>query len=206
MRDRTQLRIGSDVLGVDGVAGDLTRVIVDPVGRVLTHLVVGTAHSGGPGRLVPIGLVASVGDVISLRCTVEQFEGLEVAEESHFLPGAEESWGYRQEHIASWPFYSLAGRGRRLTTHDRVPVGEVEIRRGERVHAADGDIGRVRGLVVDADDHYVTHVLLDEGHLWGKKLVAIPIGAVTGVEQGITLKITKSEVADLPPVEVEGQD
>jgi hypothetical protein len=87
--------------------------------------------------------------------------------------------------------------------HDRVPPGEVEVRRGQRVHATDGAIGHVRGLLVDPSDYQVTHVLLEEGHLWAKKEVSIPISAVTGVDDGVRLKLTKAEVANLPPVEVE---
>jgi len=78
----------------------------------------------------------------------------------------------------------------------------VEVRCGEHVHAADGHIGRVQGLVIDPDSHHVTHVLLQEGHLWGRKEVAIPISAVTGVDDGIRLNITKQQVQDLPPVDV----
>jgi sporulation protein YlmC with PRC-barrel domain len=85
-------------------------------------------------------------------------------------------------------------------------VGEVEVRRGEHVHAADGTIGRVQGLVIDPNDHHVTHVLLDEGHLWGKKRVAIPIGAVTGVRDGVRLKLTKDEVRDLPSIDLADQE
>ena len=48
--------------------------------------------------------------------------------------------------------------------------------------------------------HQVTHVLLQEGHLWGRKEVAIPISAVTGVDDGIRLNITKKQVEELPPV------
>jgi hypothetical protein len=46
-------------------------------------------------------------------------------------------------------------------------------------------------------------VLLQEGHLWGRKDVAIPIGAVTGVDDGIQLSITKDEVQDLPAVDID---
>jgi len=46
----------------------------------------------------------------------------------------------------------------------------------------------------------MTHVLLQEGHLWGRKKVAIPVSAVTGVENGIRLNLTKEQVEDLPPV------
>ena len=48
----------------------------------------------------------------------------------------------------------------------------------------------------------MTHVLLQEGHLWGRKEVAIPIGSVTSIDDGIRLGISKQEVQDLPPVEL----
>ena len=39
-------------------------------------------------------------------------------------------------------------------------------------------IGKVEGLVIEPTHGHVTHVLLQEGHLWGRKEVAIPIGSV----------------------------
>jgi hypothetical protein len=45
----------------------------------------------------------------------------------------------------------------------------------------------------------VTHVLLQEGHLWGRREVAIPASAVTKVENGIWLSLTKEQVEGLPP-------
>jgi hypothetical protein len=89
---------------------------------------------------------------------------------------------------------------------DRVPAGDVQVRRGEHVHATDGAILRVQGLVVDPVDHHVTHVLVDEGRLWGKKEVAIPIGAVAGADDGVRVSLTKDEVADLPPVDLSHPD
>jgi hypothetical protein len=49
----------------------------------------------------------------------------------------------------------------------------------------------------------MSHVLLQEGHLWGHKEVAIPVTAVTGVEDGIRLNITKQQVENLPPVDID---
>ena len=77
-------------------------------------------------------------------------------------------------------------------TQDTLPLGEVAIRRGEPVHALDGEIGHVEGLVIAPHNHHVSHVLLQEGHLWGRKVVAIPIGAVRGIEDGIRLTLTKA--------------
>ena len=57
-------------------------------------------------------------------------------------------------------------------------------------------------LVIDPSDDHVTHVLLDEGHLWGKKRVAIPISAVKDVKDGVRLTFTKDQVRDLPPIDL----
>jgi len=88
-------------------------------------------------------------------------------------------------------------------TYDTVPLGEVAVRRGELVHATDGEIGKVQGLVVDPRNRRVTHVLLQERHLSGIKEVAILIRAVVGVEEGIQLKIAKDDVQELPSVDVD---
>ena len=78
----------------------------------------------------------------------------------------------------------------------------MQIRRGDHVHATDGEIGRVQGLVIDQRSHNVTHVLLQEGHLWGRKDVAIPISVVDTTVDGTQLKIAKQDVQDLPPVDI----
>ncbi|HLY85089.1 MAG TPA: PRC-barrel domain-containing protein [Gaiellaceae bacterium] len=220
MTDATEFTIGSDVSCSDGACGELKRVVVDPVAKTLTHLVVEPKHGSGEGRLVPVDLVDGAGEEIRLRCTSAEFDALEHAEETQFLPDASGHWGYGEGQIVSWPYYGLGmggmgmggmglgnmNAGPQVIIRDRVPVGDVQVRRGEHVHATDGDIGRVQGLVVDPTDRHVTHVLLDEGHLWGKKEVAIPISAVTGVDDGVRLNLSKDEVAGLPPVELDRAD
>ena len=89
-----------------------------------------------------------------------------------------------------------------IMTRDTLPPGEVGVRRGERVHATDGEIGKVEGLVVDPAGGHVTHVLLQEGHLWGRKEVAIPIDAVTRIDDGITVSLTKRQIEDLPAIDL----
>jgi sporulation protein YlmC with PRC-barrel domain len=82
------------------------------------------------------------------------------------------------------------------------PAG-AELIPGKPVHAVDGEIGKVQGFIVDPDDQRVTHVLLEEGHAWGRKWarreVAIPISAVTAIDEGIRLNMTKKQLEDLPP-------
>ena len=201
-----------------GRAGSCDAWSIDPVARALTHLVVEPKHGREKGRLVPINLATPTTDGVSLACTTAEFEKLDEAEVTQFIPGGNGRFGYGQDQMLSWPYYGLgvgslgmggvgtgmgAPPGPVVVTNDSVPEGEVEVRRGEHVFATDGAIGRVRGLVVHPGDHCVTHVLLDEGHLWGQKRVAIPIGAVKDVEDGVRLNLTKDEVRDLPAVEVD---
>ena len=94
----------------------------------------------------------------------------------------------------------------RAITFDATSLGGVGVRRGDHVHAVDGDIGRVQGLVIEPGNHHVTHVLLQEGHAWGRREVAVPIGVVREIEGGIRLTLTKQEVKDLPVVELDHQE
>jgi sporulation protein YlmC with PRC-barrel domain len=195
--------IGAHVEATDGRVGRLTRVIIDPVAEALTHLVVEPGHHEERARLVPVDLVRSVeDDLIGLNCTKTQFEQLDSAEDVHFLPADASRTGYGGD-ASVWPFYGLAtplGKHPEPMYDDRVPLGEVEMHRGDAVHARDGWIGAVQGLVIDSDDHQVTHLILQEGHLWGRKQVAIPIGAANRVGEEVRIDLRRDEVEALPPV------
>jgi sporulation protein YlmC with PRC-barrel domain len=212
MAKSTPFTIGAKATCTDGECGEVTRIVVDPAARAITHLVVEPKHRHDAGRLVPVDIVDAAKSVLRLRCTLAEFAMLDPAEETQFLPGNSDDPGYDRDQALSWAYDDLAaGPGTagsvasvpQPVVYDFVPLGEVEVRRGDHVHAADGEIGRVQGLVVDQRSHSVTHVLLQEGHLWGRKDVAIPIDAVTGVADGIRLDITKQQVQDLQPVDVD---
>jgi sporulation protein YlmC with PRC-barrel domain len=222
MADTAEFTIGTEVSASDGPVGKVSRVVVNPVAKALTHLVVETGVRQGPSRLVPLDLVTSdSGGEVRLRCTKAEFENLEPAEETKFIPRTTSFGSFGAGDVLSWPYYGAGGLGDldgiggaggmgaedgspvpREVTYDTVPVGDVSVRRGQPVLATDGAIGHVQGLVVRPDTGHVTHVLLQEGHLWGRKEVAIPISAVDTTVDGTQLKITKKAVQDLPPVNV----
>jgi hypothetical protein len=223
MAETVQFTIGAEASCTDGVCGEVTRVIVDPVAEAVTHLVVDPKHRQGLGKLVPLSLVDATSGQIKLRCTKAEFKKLDPAEETQFIPGTSGYASYGPGQVVYWPYYGLgAGAGldvsggisgglsgigggivSQTVTSDTVPPGEVDVRRGDPVEATDGDIGRVQGLVIDRGTRHVTHVLLQEGHLWGRREVALPISAVASTSDGIRLSISKQEVQDLPPVDVD---
>jgi sporulation protein YlmC with PRC-barrel domain len=188
----TEFVLGAEASCADGPGGKVTRVTIDPATETVTHLVIEPKHRLGAGRLVPLDLVDATADGIRLRCTVEEFGRLEAAEETEVVDGLVGGLvgGLGPPMGVAAPVQAIV--------QDVVPLGEEDIDRDEPVHALDGAIGRVAGLRVDPGDHRVTHVLLQEGHLWGRREVVIPASAVTKVENGIWLNLTKEQVENLP--------
>jgi len=209
MADAT-FTIGSHADCTDGPCGKVTKVVVDPVARAVTHLVVEPEHRAGLGRLVPLDHVEPSANGVQLGYTLDQFYELPNAEENDFLPGGSGYADYEAHEAYYWPYFGIEGgpdpvvaNASAIVTHDTLPPGEIGVRRGDRVHASDGEIGKVEGLVVDTRGGHVTHVLLQEGHLWGRKDVSIPVGTVTRIDDGgISVSMSKHEIGELPAVDL----
>ena len=204
---QTLLRIGAHVDAVDGPCGHLTRLVVDPVTQSVTDIVVTPRHHGERSRLVPVDVVETVeNDAIRLRCTKHEFDQFDSAEDAQFLTSADVDPGGYEIRSERWPLFLLEldhgpGANKYQPQYsDRVPLGEVEICRGDPVHATDGWIGEVDGLVIDRGDHKATHVLVREGRLRDRKQVTIPIGSAARIGEHIEVDLTKDQIADLPAV------
>jgi sporulation protein YlmC with PRC-barrel domain len=199
---------------VDGQeVGKLGDLVIDPVAKRVTHLVVRPHHGEDTSHLVPIELAdAAAGDVkISLTCSHAEFEALPAVEEFTYLRLGEvqtddPNWDVGVSDILALPYYDSTGLagpveavGDMGVVWDRVPKGEVELRRSSRVMSADGDyLGDVDGFLVDDGEH-ITHFVLERGHLWGRREVTVPIGSVASVESDVvTLSLSKDEVGALP--------
>jgi sporulation protein YlmC with PRC-barrel domain len=205
----TTIEIGSDAVCSDGFRGEVLAVVIDPEDRTVTHLVVEPQGRSGLARLAALGLADLTAGEIRLRCTEEQFKDLPAAEETlaEFVPGQPDPI---QLLLPGW---RDAGTGpavegstiyppiREKETVDLVPPGEVEERRGDRVHATDGDVGQVRAIRIDPGSAVITYLLLREGHLLSRKDVAIPADQIAGFDDGIRLRLTRQQVQDLPPAD-----
>ena len=214
----TLLRIGAVAVGSDGYRGEVRAAVIDPVAATVTHVAVEPEGRSGLARLVPLGLVEAEADTddndvraapgkLRLRCTEAEFMTLDPAEETlaEFAVGQTvpvqllpPGWRGTGEPVARGG--DIARIPERETV-DVAPSGEVEEHGGDHVHATDGDIGQLSAFRLDPPSGRVTHVLLGEGHLWGRKEVAIPFDQITGFDHGITLSLTRKQVQDLPPAD-----
>ena len=200
--------LGAKASCSDGPCGEVRRMIINPAAGTVTHLVVTPKQRHEPGRLVPVDLVDAAASEIGLRCTIGEFGQLDPAEETELV---ERHGPASAPPPVPSPMTTAGGMSHnyrmpqpaRTIVEEVVPAGEAQVRHGDSVRAADGEIGRVQGFLVDPDDHRVTHVLLQEGHLWGRKEVAIPMRTVTGIDKGIQLHITKQQVADLQHADID---
>ena len=102
-----------------------------------------------------------------------------------------------------WP-YATAQRTELIPVeHKRIPLGELAIKRGAPVEAINGHVGRVDEFLVDSTSEHITHLVMREGHLWGKKDVVIPIKSIDHFyEDTVYLKLSKAEVEKLPTVPI----
>ena len=82
MAQTMPFKIGADASCTDGACGQVSRIIVNPITREVTHLAVDPKHRHGPGRIVPVDLVDATTGQIRLRCTLAEFQTLRPAQEA----------------------------------------------------------------------------------------------------------------------------
>jgi hypothetical protein len=183
----------------DGSAGRSTCLILDPIREVVTQIVV---YDGGRPieleRVVPVERIAdTTHDSILLDCTRDELRELPTFDSVGYIP-REDDAGTR---TFFWPFARPEAVNLPLE-HERVPLGELALRRAADIEATDGHVGKLGELLVDEEGR-ITHVVLKEGHLWGRREVAVPVSMVEDAEEDLVrLRVDRSAVEELPAVPV----
>ena len=86
---------------------------------------------------------------------------------------------------------------------DTIPIDELAIRRGAKVEATDGTVGRVDEFLVNPESDAISHMVMREGHLWGQKDVSIPVTLIDRYEDNtVYLKVNKHAIAALPTISI----
>ncbi len=166
----TVYEMGVPASCTDGFCGNVSQFVVDAATLVVTHLIVEPERRSDPGKLVPISLLEAADDSVEIECDLAAFDALAVAEEN------------------SQPNTS------------NLPSGHLAVHGDQPVHSTDGEIGKIRAVRVDAASGRVTDILLQEGHLWGKREIAIPWGSVTSLDGGVHLSLTSEAIKKLPAI------
>jgi sporulation protein YlmC with PRC-barrel domain len=192
----------------DGACGKSTAIIVEPNTEKVTHFVV---QAEGSQYLVPIEAIAeSAANRIQLRWSRQELAAAAPFEKAMFAGqdiGAYTAPGAMGASVA-WPYgaeseYMLQAAAAAFVPVEQIPEGERAIHTGAYVEATDGGVGHVEEFLIDPASGRITHLILREGHLWGKKDVTIPLDQIDRVEDDVVyLKLNKEDVGELPAVPV----
>ncbi len=197
-----EIPVNTSVQCLDGPGGHTTGLILNPVTRIVTHVVVRVRGVLGPEVVVPVAdIVESSGQLIRLRLTRQ-----ELAQRPSFVQSAfgrpDEDWvDYLVDSLFIWPFKLL------WSDHAGISPETLGIHPGDRVDATDGHVGRVEEFLVNPQTSGITHLVLQEGHLRNRRDVTIPVTEIERIEAGrIILKLSKEEVTALPAVPARQQE
>jgi sporulation protein YlmC with PRC-barrel domain len=193
--------VNADVYCNDHHCGVSTYIIINPTTKKVTHLVVKEKAFPHIERLVPIELVLETSPhKIQLRCSQNQLEEMESFIKTEFI--RTEIPEYVGDQFMIWP-YAIPKTEMISVEYERIPPGELAVRRGARVEATDGHAGRVDEFLVNPADGHITHLVLREGHLWGQKDVTIPISQIDHIQENtVYLKLDKCGVETLPSIPI----
>ena len=201
MKD-TLIPVGAKVECSDGHAGFVSTVIVDPVRREVTHLVVQTGKN--TDRMVHLDQIDRTDpETVYLTCTTAELDAMPAFTETHYIKSERHDYAMYQGGAYQSPYVTNVEEDFVPVDEEQIPPGELAVHRGTKVAATDGQVGELEEFIIDAKSGKVSHLVLRKGHLWGKRDVTIPLSAIDHSEgDTVYLKLDKQAVKNLPSVKV----
>ncbi len=188
------------------MCGRSVDVLINPVIDQVTHLVVKEDDSPNTEYIVPVDFVIeTITGTIRLSCSKAELEKMDPFIKTKFIeetvPDIRSGYGGLYGIGSS---YLLPYVTPEMTVYvpqesQQIPPGEMAVQRGTRVEATDGYVGKVDEFVINPKNGHITHLVMREGHLWGKKDVIIPVSAMgETLQDTVFLKIAKTQIESLP--------
>ena len=198
-----ELPLGVEVHCTDGRCGRSTYIILNPAIDQVTHLVVRERQPSRVEHMVPISWVTtSAAEVIVLGRTKDEFLNLEQFNQKEFIYTDLPHHATDPKLTLLWP-YTVPVKRVVDSQIRSIPPGQLAVRRGARVRATDGPVGKIDEFLVNHENCHITHLVLREGNLLGRKSVTIPISEIDRIEEKIVhLKIDKEAVREMPRIPV----
>ena len=191
------ISLNAGIVCTDKPCGKLNHIILRSTNDEITHLVVRTDNSDTDQYLVPLSMIVKADrDQVWLNCTSGELQSLPRFEREVYLPRS--VFEYQLKPYLVTTHAVLPGAYIPIEV-EKIPIGELAIKKGASVEATDGQIGFIDEILLDPEDHCISHLVLRKGHLWDQEDVTIPIDFIDRIEEDVVhLNIRKKEVEDLP--------
>lgn len=205
-----ELRLGQPVHSTDGLFGEVADIVIDPLERKVTHLVVEPHKQHRQARLVPMWLISIEPDVVKVALTTDFLRQLQRVACNDFLRGGEQpdvgdEWEIGTQDVIALPYWeadadfrSFMKRDAAEVSYDRIPKGDCEIRRCSEVTTSDYQVvGHVEGFL--AEDDYLVAVIVQTGLPGFRHAVVVPMSLVAKVfNDEVLLALDKDSFSALP--------
>jgi len=201
-----EIPLNAQVECMDGVFGRSMYVLINPIIDQVTHLIVKGDSFPNTEYIVPIDKVTeTIDDTIQLHCSKTELEKMD--------PFIKTTVIIENVPQKVYPVFGMYGLGSFYylpyvrpektvevpVENQQIPPGELAVYRGTRVEATDGYVGSVDEFVINPENGHITHLVMREGHLWGKKDVIIPLSAMGDTRKDtVFLNLDKHQVESLP--------
>lgn len=195
----TYIPLNARVECLDGPYGRSTRLIVDPTTKQVLYIVVEEEKSQEKHLISTEIIRTTTKELITLNCHSDEVKGMETYTEAHFVPVEEPE--SQSEGILFLP-YTIPAEP--ITEQvESLPRDQLDVKRGADVKATDGHVGQVDEFLIEPLNGNITHLVLREGRLWGKRDLTLPVSTIDRVERGnVYLKLDMETVKALPAVPV----
>ena len=198
-------KIDSNVQCTDSPCGKVKSVILNPVTKKVTHIVVeDRKFPQNSTRMVPVNKVKDASSTqVTLSSSFYEVGLMQPFEETRYIQerivDLDYPWGYYYYFpYEYWDYpYDYSYKV------ENMPEGGLSVYPGMEVDASDGKIGRLDKLVIDPKSGAITHFLMKQGILGGEKDVTVPVSAVSSTDGGVIhLNLSKKAVGELPAVPI----
>ena len=167
-------RIGAPVFALDGRIGDLSKVVIDPHARRVTHLIIHRGLLLTEDRVVPVELVErATPEGIFLHLTSQEVARQPLYREERFVsppPDWEPLPGYSATDILFWgsPYGGVAPPILPVVEHTvrhGIPERTIVLERSTEVRTRDDVTGEIDHLLVDPARQELTHLVVRLGKI-----------------------------------------
>ncbi len=213
------LKNGHKVFTDDGKSlGKLSRVVLDPVTRRVSHIVVRQGFLFPEERVFPINLVrSSDDDQITVYDVEASFDDMPQFVEKFYIEVEEDESGQKKEKkdvrtyfpypplysgglMHSYPLY--VDKGYREKKVENIPDGTVAIEEHAAVFDMQGEhVGNLEQVLTDSISDRVTHLVVAEGLIF-KSRTLVPMEWVSKLEErSVHLAVGPKILESLPSME-----
>lgn len=197
------LPVEANVYCQNGFVGKTETLIINPIKKTVTHFVISTKLFRNKSYLAPLSLIeATTAKRIDLACDLEDLEKLEPFQDIRFVEVQDagdldlEAWD-----VMAWPFAELVKEDSFFL--DKVPLGELSLRRGCTVKTLDGAKFVLEEFVIDHNSGMITHLVIRQRDGLEVQEVYIPVHHIKNLEDKvIQLGITQHVLDQLLHVRV----